>query len=235
MSVTYQSGIELAKVSLREDGNRLKPNDWILISEQAALHFSKDSPREMVASVTGNGTKTYTLTGTITTWVNRFSYIQKIEYPLNSDPVAYLPIDDFMIYKSDTDTEQLKLKNVAPSAAQTFLLHYISNHTFSSTSTTTTIDDQDKIIFSILMAYYAAMAMYSDFLKPNRSSLPNDSVDFSQKAKDMSDLAALLLKKYTELLSGKTETLKSYATFTKDFDMVGRYGNSYFTVPEENR
>ena len=77
MSFGYSAGVLLAKVSLREDGNRLKPNDWQLIAEQSALHFSKDRPRKMLADITGNGTKVYTLTGTITGWVNRFSYFKK--------------------------------------------------------------------------------------------------------------------------------------------------------------
>lgn len=233
MSVSYNDGLNLAKVSLREDKNRLKPDDWIGIAEQTVLHFSKDAPRELVYDFTGNNTKQYTLSGVVTGWVNRFSKIKRIEYPINSDPITYIQGDNYQIYKAATDTEKLVLKSVQPSASQHFYMTYTGMHTFSTT--TTTIDDQDKIIFCTLMAHYAAMALVSDFLKPNRSNLPNDSNDFSQKMKDMSDLASQLLKKYADLLSGKTESVKSYSTVVRDYDMVGRYGNRYFTVPDDER
>jgi len=233
VSFGYSAGVLLAKVSLREDGNRLKPNDWQLIAEQSALHFSKDRPRKMLADITGNGTKVYTLTGTITGWVNRFSYFKKIEYPINSDPKIYLQSDNYSIYESATDTEQLVLKNDSPSASQILRVTFTSNHTF--TDVTQTIDDQDKIAFCLLMAFYGAMALVSDFLKSNRSSLPNDSVDYSQKSRDMQALADSLFKKYSEIVTGKSEAVKSYGTYIKDFDMTGRYGNRYFTVPDGDR
>lgn len=233
MSVSYNAGVALAKVSLREDGNRLKAGDWLLITEQAALHFSKDRPRKMIADITGNGTKVYALSGTVTSWINRFSSIKKVEYPINSDPKSYLQSDNFSIYEAATDTEQLVLKNSAPSASETMRITYTSNHTF--TDSTSTIDDQDKIAFCLLMAFYGAMALVSDFLKANRSNLPNDSNDFSQKGKDMQSLADQLFAKYSQLVSGKSETVKSYGSYNKDFDMLGRYKNRYGTVPEDGR
>lgn len=233
MSVTYNDGVELAKVSLREDRNRLNPNDWKLIAQQAVLHFSKDRPRKVIADITGNGTKIYTLSGVVASWGNRFSKFKKIEFPTNSDPKSYIQSDNYEIYESATDTEQLVFKDVSPSATQTIRATYTVVHTFNDT--TSTIDDQDKIMFCLLMAHYAAQALVSDFLKANRSNLPNDSVDFSQKSKDMQALADALLKKYAELVSGKTEAVKSYGTFVKDYDMKSRYKTKYGTVPEGSR
>lgn len=233
MSVSYNDGVALAKVSLREDGNRLKPADWMLIAQQATLHYSKDRPRQMVADITGNGTKSYNLTSSVTRWKNRFSFIQTLEFPVGNDPITFLQTDNYRIYKTATDVETLVLKNSAPSASKTMRINYTSYHQFDDT--TSTIDDQEKVAFCLLMGFYAAMALISDFLKANRSNLPNDSVDYSQKSRDMQILADSLFKKYSELVTGKSESVKCYSTYIKDFDMLGRYRNKYYTVPEDSR
>ena len=233
MSVAYVAGLELARVSLREDAKRITPQDWILIAEQATLHFSKDKPREIVADVTGNNTNTYTLTSIITGWTNRFSYIKNVEFPIGDDPTTYIQSDKLKIYKSATDTEQLKFSEFSPASTTSFRISYTGLHTF--TTATSTIDDLDKSVFCLLLAHYAAMALVSDFLKANRSNLPNDSVDFSQKSRDMQSLADVLLKKYSDLITGKTDSVKSYTTVLKDFDMTSRYKTRYFTVPEDSR
>jgi hypothetical protein len=234
MSVSYNDGLTQAWVFLREDAKRLKANDWLVIAEQSRQHISRDRPREVIADITGNGTKTYTLgSGTTALWVNRFSKIRTVEYPIGSDPVAVLQSDSWFLYRSATDTEQLKFKNDSPGASETFRILFTTRHAFDPTSSS--IDDEDKAIIGLLLGHYGALALVSDFLKPNRSNLPNDSVDFSQKATDMMTLAKELLDKYAKLVSGKSAEVKTYATLVKDFDMISSQGEDYILNPTRYR
>lgn len=231
--LSFNDAAEFAKISLREEGNRLKPNDWILFTQQAALHFSKDKPKEFLTDITGNGTGLYQLTTTVANWANRFSIVKRVEYPINNFPQTYLAADNFSKYKSSTDIEKLAFKDISPSAAETIRVTFTGLHTFNEQIST--IDDQDKVTFCLLLAYYAAQALAADYLKANRSNLPNDSVDYSQKYRDMQDLANTLYKKYSEQVTGKTEAVKTYVTKLKNFNMTGKYGQKYLTVPEGDR
>ena len=234
MSVSYNDGLAQARLFLREDAQRLKANDWLLIAEQARQHLSRDKPREVIADITGNATKTYTLgSGSTALWVVRFSKIRTVEYPTGSDPISTLQSGQWFLYRSATDTEQLKFVDDSPAASQTFRILFSTRHAFDPT--TSSIDDDDKSIIALLLAHYGALALISDFLKPNRSNLPNDSVDFSQKAADMTTLAKELLEKYMSLVSGKSAEVKSYATLVKDFDMISSQGEDYILNPSRFR
>lgn len=240
MSVSYEDGVRQARVFLREESKRLKPEDWILIAEQARQHFARDRPRDLIADITGNGTPTYTLSATVTAWKNKFSRIKKIEYPVGESPPVYLTNDAFMVYRSSNTVEQLKLKSTSPTAAQTLRINYTAPHTFAESSTggdsgTSTIEDEDKMIFSLLIGHYAALALAADFLKASRSSLGQDTIDFSQKYEDMLGLSDKLLKRYADMLDDSTEESNSYASGYKDLDIKASYGLPYIVNDEDNR
>jgi len=233
MSVAFNDGVALARVNLREDAAKLKPQDWIYFAEQARMHISRDRPRERLIDIAATGTKNYTLTGVVTGWITRFSKIRRIEFPSGKEPPVYLKEDAWQVYKPSTDSEQLKFLKETPGTGATIRLTFTSRHDLDPT--TSTIDDDDKSLIALLLAHYAALALSADFLKANRSNLPNDSVDFSQKSEDMMDLANSLLKKYADLISGKTPEVKSYVTMYKDFDMKTRDESPFIIHPEDGR
>lgn len=232
--VSYNDGLEQSRVFLRENRNRLMPNDWILIAEQSRQHFSRDKPQALVFDITGNGTGIYTLTGVATNWANKFSSITQLEYPSGQPTPIYVDRNTYAMYRPSNTLEQLKFFSMSPTASETIRLSYSAPHVFAANSTST-IDDLDKMLIGLLLAAYAALALSADFLKANRSNIQNDSVDFSQKSKDMSDLSDDLFKRYATMISGKTDGAKSYANAVKDFDMRTSFGDEFLIHDESTR
>lgn len=233
MSVSYKDGLEQARVFLRENRNRLSPADWTIISEQGRQHFSRDKPSELIYDLTGNGTGVYTLTGVVTSWSNDFSQILTIESPTGENEPAMVERSTWKIYKPSSSSEQLKLFEITPDASETIRLTYTAPHSFSET--TSTIGDNDKMLIGLLLAAYAAQALSADFLKANRSNIPNDSVDFSQKSKDMQALSDILFKRYATMIAGKTDGNVEPAYAQKDYDMLNTFGEEYIVHDKANR
>lgn len=233
MPVAYEDAISQAKVFLRQHQARINPEDWIRISEQTRQHFNRDKPRELIGDITGDGTSTYTLTSIITGWSNRFSRIVSIEFPSGEQDPIILQTKKYFLYRPDNTNETLNFRFVTPGTNQTIRLNYTVPHTFSEQ--TSTIEDEDKMLFSLLIAHYAACVTASDFLNANRSNLANDSVSFSEKYNDMISLADKLKKTYTDMLTGGTEGKKTYASLNKDYDMITSYGQEFIVHLEDNR
>lgn len=232
MSLKFQDAQDQAKVFLRGQGKRIAPADWVRVLEQARIRFSKDKPRELVFSITGTGASLYTLTGIATGWVNKFSFISKIEYPYGAQKPSYISNDKWELYRPDNTNEKLKLYEHSPTASQTMLLSYSVPHTLSDS--TSTIEDNDVELFSLLAAHYAAQAMVSDLLQDNRSNLQADTSDFSQKQNDMQALADKLLAKYVDSIKGKTGNIPVYTTAIQDYDMFTSLNDDFAIHGKDN-
>jgi len=233
VSVTFEDATFQAKVFLRQHQTRIKPDDWIRIAEQTRQHFNRDRAQELVADITGSGVSIYTLNGIVAGWVNKFSLIREVEFPAGEQSPIILPRDKYTLYRPDNTDEQLKFLFTSPSAAQTIRLNYTVPHDFSKTAST--IEDNDKMLVSLLMAHYAALVAGADFLNVNRSNLANDSSNFSQKYTDITDLSDKLLAKYADMLAGGTEGQKTFASINKDYDMIASYGQEYLIHERDNR
>lgn len=233
MTVSYKDALEQARVFLREEKNRLTPTDWLLVAEQSRQHFSRDKPIQLIDDIAGDGTATYTLTATVTDWVNSVSTIESVEFPAGSQKPVYLPRNEFILYRPDNTNEELRFLYVTPTASETIRLKYTAPHSFDESDST--IADMDKMLIALLLAAYAAQALSADFLKPNRSNIPNDSTDFSQKSADLGALAAKLLKQYATMLRSMTDGAKSHYTFVKDFDMLTGFGDDYLVHSSKDR
>jgi hypothetical protein len=204
------------------------------ISEQARQRFSKDKPQMLIFDLPGTGAFLYTLTGVVTSWTNQFSIIEAIEYPTGNNPPTMLEHTDFRMYNPNSSTEQIRFLSSSPSSGSTARLTYTAQHAFAA-NVVSTIPDMEKESLAFLLAAYAAQALAADFLKPNRSNIPNDSIDFSQKSNDMQKLADKLFEKYSEAISGESTSVKSWATSIKDFDMRTSFGEPFLIHGEKDR
>jgi hypothetical protein len=225
MSVSYQAALRQARTFLREEGNRLTPPDWLLIAEQSRQHFSRDKPCQRIADIAATGAATFTLTGVVDGWITKSSRVEQIENPTGEQIPAMWKTDSFMLYRPSDSVEQLRFLDAVPANGTTIRMTYSVPHTFSEAAST--INDQDLMLIGLLIASYAAQALQADFLKPNRSNLPNDSVDYSQKARDMGELSDRLLKQYSKMVAGTTEGAKQHFTFVRDYDMMTSVGTEY--------
>lgn len=83
--------------------------------------FSKDYPHILLASITGDGTYLY---ATPTGWLNEFSQILSVEFPIGESPPCYLSNDRYEIINTATGTWKILLKDDAPSSTQTFKVRF---------------------------------------------------------------------------------------------------------------
>ncbi|HRR87635.1 MAG TPA: hypothetical protein P5316_21730 [Phycisphaerae bacterium] len=104
--------IDLVKSKVKDDSGRLTDDDDYSPAVAAALaKYSKDRPGELVDDVNGAGTHDVDLPDG---WVEGFSRVSSVEYPVGLVPEAYLPERDWRIYRGP-DGPVLRLLREVPS------------------------------------------------------------------------------------------------------------------------
>lgn len=95
--------------------------------EDAVDYYSKDSPREKIFVITGNGTNRYALP---TDWDMSFSAVVYVEFPIaQSDPIL-LDEETILIWEDGTG-KKIQFTDVTPSTGDTLWLRYSLRHTLT--------------------------------------------------------------------------------------------------------
>lgn len=105
--------IDLVKSKVKDDSGRLTdPDDYVPAVAAALAKYSKDRPGDLVDDVAGAGTHDV---GLPESWVEEFSRVKAVEYPVGRVPEALLRPSEWRIYRAPTGPF-LRLIYAAPPA-----------------------------------------------------------------------------------------------------------------------
>jgi hypothetical protein len=210
---------------LKDDSSKIQPEDVQRAIQTSLTRYSAHRPDEKVVDVVGNGTHDYTLP---TGWVQDFSSVISIEYPIGSVPAELLDDDDFEIYNTPTG-RKLRLKNDAPPATASF------RATFSVPRTDVTLPQQDEDALVILATSLCLEMLANAWVQSSDSTLGADSVNYRTKSQEAASRAAKLLKLYKEHVGLKEDDGVGPASAVSSHELNYPGGGDRLTHPRRLR
>lgn len=194
--------------------------------------YSRDVPLKKSKEYNGDGTANYTLP---TDWLEELSSIIRIEYPSGDDPPIYIEQEDYVLYRDPTNGLILKFLKWEPSASQTFVMEYTTEHSIGGSSST--IHETHFYAICNLAASYCLRALAARFAQHSDSSMAADAVAYRDKTKQYTDIADKLELKYLQAVGKSPGDLKTkkFASTTRDYDTRFITGHAHLTHPEAKR
>jgi hypothetical protein len=213
---------------IKDDSGKITDDD-IEISLNAAIQaYSRHRPDCKVASTTGNATHDYTLPEG---WIDGFSRILLIEYPVDNVPTDYLDDDEYLIYQTTT-VKKVRLLYYSPAITETFLI------SFTIPRTDLTILDNDADALCNLAASCCLEQLANAFAQTGDSTISADAVNYRSKASDFGYRAKRFRDLYKEHMGIKDDASTLAAIVTSDMDLKYPGGGARLTHPRwwrENR
>lgn len=211
---------------VRDDSGKLvNPADYDRIISAAISSYSRHRPYSKVVDIAGAGANDYTLP---TGWIDEFSSIVSIEYPLNDVPATLLDKDEYEIYQTAT-AKKLRLKYAKPTASESFRV------TFTILRTSTTIPDSDVDVLCNLASAFCLEELANIFAQTSDSTLSADSVNYRSKSQEFSSRAKRLMQLYKEHLGIKEDDATPAASMVTDMDIGYPGGRDRLTHPRWSR
>ena len=208
-----------------ESGKLEDPRDIDNGIETALKEYSGHSPDTLVEDVAGNGTHDLDLPAG---WVDEFSSIKSIEYPIGDVPATHLDDDEYAIYE-DPAGDKLRLVNNSPEATESVRVK------FSIFRTAATVPDKDIEAFILLGASYCLDKLANAFIQSSDSLISADSVDRQSKSREAGIRAKSLRKRYREQMGLKEGDITPPASATVDLDYKYPGGGRRLTHPRSSR
>jgi hypothetical protein len=204
------AGLRTKVVSIVRDNSGLlvDPTDYERNIGAALTRYSKSRPAEVSADVTGDGSAQYALP---TGWVEEFSAILSIEFPIGETPAAYLDPDTYELYRTPAGLK-LRLLEEEPSTGASFRV------TFTIPRSAITVPAQDEDAFCNLAASLCLEELANSFAHSNDPTINADSVNHRTKAQEFAARAKRHLQIYNEALGLKDGDTLPPATAVKDLD-----------------
>lgn len=217
-------------LALVQDGAAdLSEEDKVKAIDHAVERFSQARPRTIVADVVGNSTSDYTPPSG---WVDDWSAIKAIEYPVGNVPETYLESGDYKIYQSPT-AKKIRLMTIKPTASETFRATITGLH--SVTSGAGTINDGDFRAVCHLAGSYACRMLSARYAQLSEPTLQADSVAHSSKSQEYAARARELYKIYAQHIGADPEVPPAGASVTQDWDKDFGWGEDKLTHPRRWR
>ncbi|MBL3601296.1 MAG: hypothetical protein JMN25_15765 [gamma proteobacterium endosymbiont of Lamellibrachia anaximandri] len=218
MRIQYQKLVERL---VRDDEDRLSPDDIDVAIDMAVTRYSKDRPNIKVQDVAAPGGQRLNLPDT---WVPGFSDIQAIEYPIGELPVSEL--ESWQIYLAPAGEEVLIADSIDAAAQVRF--RFTVFHTLDTTSNTIPVADKEAV------ASYAAAAccdqLATFYSGDTDSTIQADSVEHGGKAREFSSRANKMRKRYYDEL-GIDPKRNQAAGVVVDLDMNNSLGRDRLLHP----
>lgn len=209
--MSKQSDIKNRVIGIVRDdsGKLIDPDDFDRIINAAINKYSKYRPALKVADVAGNGTHDYALP---TGWIDEFSAIRNIEYPLGDVPESLLNGDDYAIYQSPTD-KKIRLIRYSPAATESFRV------TFTIPRTDATIPDNDVDALCNLAAAFCLEELANLFTQTSDPNIAADVVNYRTKSFEFTARAKRLMQLCKEHMGLKDEDITPPASAVTDLDI----------------
>jgi hypothetical protein len=175
----------------------------------AALErYSKHKPAVTVVDMAGNGTHDYAIPAG---WVDEFSSLVSIEYPVGDVPESLLDEDDYKIYQT-TSAKKVRLINDVPPVGVSFRVSF----TIPRTAITVPAGDVDAVAW--LAASLCLEELANAFAQTGDSTIAADVVNYRSKSSEFAARAKRLMQLYKEHMGLKDGDTAPAAAVIRDFE-----------------
>lgn len=190
---------------VRDEAGKISTTDRDLAIGMAGERYGKDRPREVAADIVVPGGA---LIDPPAGFIDGFSAVKSIEYPIGSTPPVFLPTETYRVYRAPLGVK-LQL-DLAPAAGATIRVTFTAKHQLDGAGDTVPVVDRQAVAeyaASILLEQLAAL--YSG---DRDSTIQADSVDHASKARDYAMRAKSLRERYLAHLGVKLDGLAPAGT-----------------------
>lgn len=183
----------------------------------AVARYSADRPLKLVRDITGDGGNQLTPPAE---WVEDFSKLIRVEYPIGQYPIRWLPTEGYGVYRAPAG-EKLAFTS-APAAGDDVRVTFTGRQILT--------DDEDTVApgaRAALAAYAVADALEQLAARHAADGTPTidaDAVDHNSKADRYRRLAAAQRKQYFEILGIKADR-QQVASAIVDMDLSSGLNN----------
>jgi hypothetical protein len=208
---------------VKDDSAKLiNPDDYDLKIAEALNIYSKHRPDIAVDDIPGDGGHDYDFPDE---WVEGFSEIKSVEYPLGYVPETLLDADSYYVYQNTTK-KQIRLVEVAPAATETFRV------TFTIPRTIASILETDEDAFCRLGAALCLEDLANAFAQTGDSIINADSVNYRAKSGEFSARAKRCMSFYNKHIGIKNDDTTTAASSVMNMEMNYPGGSDRLTHPK---
>jgi hypothetical protein len=208
-----------------DSGKLVNPDDYARNIDAAIKIFSRHRPDVSVVDITGDGTHDYALPSG---WVEGFSIIKSIEYPVDNVPADILDNEEYEIYQA-VAAKKVRLINYSPSAYDTFRV------AFTVPRLEATIPENDEDALCNLAASLCLEALANAYTQTSDSTIGADSVNWRTKGYEFGQRAKQFMKLYKEHMGIKEDDTTPPASAVADLDMKYPGGGERLTHPRRQK
>lgn len=179
--------LDLVKGKVKDDPGRLTDADDFTPAIAAALEkYSGHRPKEIVKDLAGDGSHDLALPEE---WVEEFSQIRRVEYPIGEVPETLLDADEWTLYRAPAGLK-LRLMEEAPAVGESV------RATFTVGRLEADIPAGDLDAVACLAASFCLRTLAALFGHSSDSSIQADSVSRGSKIDEFRRLADSLETRY---------------------------------------
>jgi hypothetical protein len=216
---------------VRDDADKLTPEEKDRHLQEAIRIYSKHRPREIVKEIAGDGNYDYSIASNLSYWIKGFSRIKSLEYPADEREPSYVDEDDFMVVEKEAG-QYIHFLVDTPSATQTLRVSYTGLHILSDAENTIPESDQDAVCN--LAASLCSGALAQAYALTSDSTISADSVDHRSKSQEFSSRAKVQKQSYLNHLALKEGDVPP-ASAIQDWEINYPDGTERLTHPRRRR
>lgn len=189
--------IEQVWTTIRDTGGTvteqlLTDTEILRLTRAAEPHYSTVRPREKVKDLTANGTSFLAIPATNDGWVDGFSSILSLEYPVNEAPPSILDPRTYIVNRDTNGAERIVWLETAPANSATVRCLFTTTRTYNATAASTTVLDIDHFAVCDLIASYCADAIAAKYARTSEPAFNADAVNYRTKAQEWQSVAKRL-------------------------------------------
>ena len=217
--------IALVSGRIKDDSGKIETEEIRSCLTEAVKRYSTHRPAVDVEDIDGDGGHDYDLPEG---WVDGFSAIRSIEYPIGDIPATLLDAEDYSIYQSP-DSLQLRLISDAPPATEEFRVSYTIPRTAA------TILDGDIEAVVNLTASLCCEILANVYAQTSDATIGADIVNYRSKSSEFAARAKRLMALYKEHLGIREDDSTPAAAGVSSLDMKYPGGMDRLTHPARQR
>ncbi|MBI1397068.1 MAG: hypothetical protein GC151_13915 [Betaproteobacteria bacterium] len=184
----------LVPALVRDDSARVSDTDRDGAIASAVARYSDDRPRRRVDDVTASGANALPLPAQ---WVDGWSRIQGLEYPVGDIPPTMLDPERYTLYLGTDQAETIMLYD-AVNTGDTVRCVYTIRHTLNSS--TDTVPDQDREAVACWAAALLCDQLAALHANAGDTTIQADVVDRTSRAREYANRAKVLRARYFSAL-----------------------------------
>lgn len=163
--------------------------------------FSQVRPAVKVVDIAGNGTRLYAISLLGSDWVEGFSQIQYVHFPIDEDDPNFLATDSFTVEEKTDGTFRLRFDDDSPSSSENFRVAYTYPHAVDTSAGTTTVITRDERAAGLLLAREVLETLANEFAQMANINAGKVRIDLMATSKRCEARAKEIHEKFKRALS----------------------------------